>query len=234
MPSRGEEPQEAQARQIRERKYFDRWDLAAVLALTIVAFVLRFFSPTLPDFFVHPFQWRLAACIFGVLCIPMMYLLARRLWPNRLFAIVAATLVCFDGMFFIQSRIGMIDIFPIFFILASYFLFLVHIQSRSFNASMLSLVALGIVLGIGIAAKWIVLAAWATIVFVMLLRIILRSLDFEFGPLGWPFLSWRRGEGPVISNVFWPTYLAVAIIALVIIPLGIYILVWHPFFFRVQ
>src|SRR5438067_7524535 len=56
MPSRGEEPQEAQARQIRERKYFDRWDLAAVLALTIVAFVLRFFSPTLPDFFVHPFQ----------------------------------------------------------------------------------------------------------------------------------------------------------------------------------
>ena len=354
MPSRGEEPQEAQARQIRERKYFDRWDLAAVLALTVVAFVLRFFSPTLPDFFVHPFQgpwitdcvkstpidpqgdlgtlcglaypfnrgapdangqfsppngqvfdevyfpvdayddvkgieqcqrttancrynyfdpepplakeiiaagewgygwyratfqsargdyidlgfntfgWRIAACIFGVLCIPMMYLLARRLWPNRLFAIAAATLVCFDGMFFIQSRIGMIDIFPIFFILASYFLFLVHIQSRSFNASMLSLVALGIVLGIGIAAKWIVLAAWASIVFVMLLRIILRSLDFEFGPLGWPFLSWRRGEGPVISNVFWPTYLAVAIIALVIIPLGIYVLAWYPFFLRGQ
>src|SRR5205085_2220564 len=200
---RGEEPQEAQARQIRERKYFDRWDLAAVLALTIVAFVLRFFSPTLPDFFVHPFQgpWitdcvkstpidpqgdlgtlcglaypfntsggRIAACIFGVLCTPMMYLLARRLWPNRLFAIAAATLVCFDGMFFIQSRIGMIDIFPIFFILASYFLFLVHIQSRSFNASMLSLLALGTVLGIGIAAKWIVLAAWASIVFLLVLR----------------------------------------------------------------
>src|SRR5437867_8234998 len=343
MPSRGEEPQEAQARQIRERKYFDRWDLAAVLALTIVAFVLRFFSPTLPDFFVHPFQgpwitdcvkstpidpqgdlgtlcglaypfnrgapdangqvsppngqvfdevyfpvdayddvkgieqcqrttancrynyfdpepplakeiiaagewgygwyratfqsargdyidlgfntfgWRIAACIFGVLCIPMTYLLARRLWPNRLFAIAAATLACFDGMFFIQSRIGMIDIFPVFFILTAYFLFLVHIQSRSFNASMLSLVALGIVLGIGIAAKWIVLAAWASIVFVMLLRIILRSLNFEFGP-------------PLFTSSGWflPRYMAVGLLALVVVPLGIYLLSWYPFFARGQ
>src|SRR5439155_15393714 len=123
------------------------------------------------------FGWRIAACIFGVRCIPMMYLLARRLWPNRIFAVAAATLVCFDGMFFIQSRIGMIDIFPIFFILASYFLFLVHIQSRSFNTSMLSLVALGTVLGIGLASKWIVLAAWSSIVFLLVVRIVLRIVE---------------------------------------------------------
>src|SRR5207244_4903243 len=119
-----------------------------------------------------------------------------------------------DGMFFIQSRIGMIDIFPIFFILASYFLFLVHIQSRSFNASMLSLLALGTVLGIGIAAKWIVLAAWASIVFLLVLRIALRSLKVEFGPSGWPFLSSRSGERTAISSVYWPAYLSVAIVAL--------------------
>ena len=235
--------------------YFDRWDLIALLALTAVAFVLRFFSPIMPDFFAHPFQgpaitncvpntpidpkgdpgticglaypftrgyadangqlsppngqvfdeiyfpvdayndvkgmelctpttancrfnyfdpepplakliiaagmwgygwyrahfqgasgnyidlgfntfgWRIAACIFGTLCIPMMYLFARRLWPNRIFAIAAATLACFDGMFFIQSRIGMIDIFPVFFILLAYFLYLVHIQSRTPRSS---------------------------------------------------------------------------------------------------
>src|SRR5204862_7590008 len=133
------------------------------------------------DLGFNTFGWRIAACIFGVLCIPMMYLLARRLWPNRLFAIVAATLVCFDGMFFIQSRIGMIDIFPIFFILASYFLFLVHIQSRSFNTSMLSLVALGTVLGIGMASKWSVLAAWASIVFLLVMRFWPRAVDIECG-----------------------------------------------------
>jgi hypothetical protein len=342
------------------RSYFDRWDLAAVITLTVVAFVLRFFSPILPNLFLpdnqgpsftdcvsstpvdpkgdkgticglaYPFNrgyadaqgvlsppngqvfdeiyfpvdayddvkgiehckpsmplmgaaeycqydyfdpepplakeiiaagmwaygwwrahfqgasgdyidlgfntfgWRIAACIFGTLCIPMMYLLARRLWPNRLFAIAAATLVCFDGMFFVQSRIGMIDIFPIFFILGAYFLFLVHIQSRSFNASMISLVALGTMLGIGIAAKWIVLAAYASIVFWLVLRVVLRSLNIEFGPAGWPFLSWKRGGGAGISNLPWPTYLAVAVIALVVIPAGIYILSWYPFFARGQ
>ena len=186
------------------------------------------------DLGFNTFGWRIAACLFGTLCIPMMYLLARRLWPNRLFAIAAATLACFDGMFFIQSRIGMIDIFPIFFILAAYFLFLVHIQSRSFNASMYSLMGLGIVLAIGIAAKWIVLAAWLSIVFWLVLRIVLRSLDIEFGPAGWPFLSWRRGGGHTFASIPWPPYLAVAVIALAIIPIGVYIVSWYPFFARGQ
>ncbi|HSS60750.1 MAG TPA: phospholipid carrier-dependent glycosyltransferase [Candidatus Limnocylindrales bacterium] len=336
------------------RSYFDRWDLVAVLTLTLIAFVLRFFSPILPNIFLpnntgpaitncvantpvdpkgdkgticglaypfnrgyadangnvsppngqvfdeiyfpvdayddvkgiescHPttdscqfnyfdpepplakeiiaagmwsygwyrahfqgatgdyidlgfntFGWRIAACVFGTLCIPMMYLLARRLWPSRLFAIAAATLACFDGMFFIQSRIGMIDIFPIFFILTAYFLFLVHIQSRSFNTAMISLLALGGVLAIGIASKWIVLAAWACIVFWLVARVVLRSLGFEFGPTGWPFLSWRRDRGPSIAAAPWPTYLAVGVIALVIIPIGVYVLSWYPFFARGQ
>ena len=351
---RRDEPQAAPVIPKRETSYFDRVDLIAILVLTLVAFVLRFFSPILPDFFAHPFRgplitdcvsrtpidpqgdlgticglaypfnrgypdpngqlsppngqvfdevyfpvdayqdvkgieqckpntvlckfnyfdpepplakeiiaagelgygwyrahfqgatgeyidlgfntfgWRIAACIFGILCIPMMYMLARRLWPNRLFAIAAATLACFDGMFFIQSRIGMIDIFPVFFILAAYFLFLVHIQSRTFISSMLSLVALGTVLGIGIAAKWIVLAAWASIVLFIVLRIILRSLHFEWGPGGWPFLSWGRDEGPPVARVFWPAYLSIGLLALIVIPLGIYVLSWYPFFARGQ
>ena len=37
---------------ITETNYFDRWDLVAVLALTAVAFALRFFSPILPDVFL--------------------------------------------------------------------------------------------------------------------------------------------------------------------------------------
>jgi len=185
------------------------------------------------DLGFNTFGWRIAACIFGSLCIPMMYLLARRMWAHRLFAIAAATLACFDGMFFVQSRIGMIDIFPVFLILLAYFLFFVHMQSRSFNASMISLLALGVVLGVGIAAKWIVLAAFGTIVFFLVLRIVLRSLGIEFGPAGWPFLSWRP-HGWRITSVLWPTYLAVAVIALVVIPVGIYIVSWYPFFARGQ
>jgi len=339
----------------RERKYFDRWDLIALLVLTAVAFVLRFFSPILPDFFVHPFQgtaitdcvqntpvnpqgdpgtlcglnypfnrgypdqnkvlsppngqvfdeiyfpvdayddikgiqsckpstvscrynyfdpepplakmfiaagelaygwyrvrfqgasgdyidlgfntfgWRIAACIFGTLCIPMMYLFARRLWPNRLFAISAATLACFDGMFFVQSRIGMIDIFPVFFILLAYFLYLVHIQSRSQTSSLLSLVALGVVLGIGVASKWIVLAAFASIVFLMVVRAIRHNVDVRIGPPDAPFWSWGRGEGRTFpGGARWPAYLVIAVVALAVIPVAIYLASWYPFFARGQ
>jgi len=347
--ARGVEVQDAPTNPTPETSYFDRVDLTAVLILTAVAFILRFFSPILPDFFAHPFQgapitncvsstpvdptgdlgtlcglaypfnkgypdsngqlsppngqvfdeiwfgvfaykdmkgleqcnsslpsgyssdacqfnyfdpepplgkeliaagmwsygwwrahfagasgsyadlgfntfgWRIAACLFGTLCIPMMYLFARRLWPNRLFAIAAATFVCFDGMFFVQSRIGMIDIFPIFFILAAYYLFLVHVQSKTTNASLLSLVALGTVLGIGIAAKWIVLAAWLTIVFFLVVRLGLHAFGIRWGP-------------PVIAprELFWPRYLSVGVLALVVIPFAIYMVSWYPFFARGQ
>ena len=320
----------------------DRWDVAALLALTAVAFILRFFSPIMPDFFAHPtqwppisncvsstpidaqgdlgtlcglaypfnkgypdangtlspangqvfdevyfpvdayydikgietckptsvacrynyfdpepplsklfiaagelgygwyratfegvkgdyidlgfntFGWRIAGCIVGSLCIPMMYLLARRLWPNRLFALAAAVLVCFDGMFFVQSRIGMIDIFPIFLILLAYYIFLVHIQSRTPRSSLTSLVLLGIVLGIGIAAKWIVLAAFASIVFFIVVR------------AGRRYLS-SSTEGPAIpGGASLPVYFGVAVVALVAIPLLIYVASWYPFFARGQ
>ncbi len=187
------------------------------------------------DLGFNTFGWRIAACIFGTLCIPMMYLFARRLWPNRLFAVAAATLACFDGMFFIQSRIGMIDIFPIFFILLAYFLYLVHIQSRSPRASLISLVALGIVIGLGIAAKWIVLAAWASIVFFLIARAIRRHVELHIGPPERPIWSWGRGEGPAIpGGVFLPTYLSVALVALLVIPVVIYVGSWFPFFMRGQ
>jgi hypothetical protein len=335
--------------------YFDRWDALAILGFTVVAFVLRFYSPIMPDFFLHPFQgplisncvsptpidvngdpgklcglsypfnkgypdgngglsppngqvfdeiyfpvdayndvkgmelchpttinckynyfdpepplakmfiaagewgygwyranyqgatgdyldlgfntfgWRIAVCIFGTLCVPLMYLMARRLWPNRLFALAAATLVCFDGMFFLQSRIGMIDIFPIFFILLAYTFFLAHIQSRTPVASVVTLFLLGLTLGVGIASKWIVLAAWASIVFLLVARAIRRHVDIHLGSQSAPIWSLGKGGGPAIAGgVRWETYLPLALVALVLIPIAIYGASWYPFFARGQ
>jgi dolichyl-phosphate-mannose--protein O-mannosyl transferase len=185
------------------------------------------------DLGFNTFGWRIAVCIIGSLCVPLMYLLARRLWPYRLFAIAAATLVCFDGMFFLQSRIGMIDIFPIFFILLAYTLYLAHIQSRTPTGSLVTLFLLGIILGVGIASKWIVLAAWASIVFLLVMRVIRRRFDFTIGPPGRPIWSWGRGEGPAIpGDARWDMYVPLALAALVAIPIVIYIASWYPFFAR--
>jgi hypothetical protein len=86
---------------------------------------------------------------------------------------------------------------------------------------MISLVALGLVLSIGIAAKWIVLAAWLSIVFWLILRIVLRDLHIKWFPQS-------------IAVVPWPTYLTVAVIALAVFPVGVYLISWYPFFARGQ
>jgi len=133
------------------------------------------------DLGFNTFGWRIMSCIIGSLCVPLMYLLARQLWQNRLFAFAAATLTCFEGMFFVQSRIGMIDIFPIFLIMLSYTLFLIHLGSRSERDSVVTLLLTGIALGLAISAKWIALAAMASIVFFLVMWPLLRHVGLRVG-----------------------------------------------------
>ncbi|MGH7903864.1 MAG: phospholipid carrier-dependent glycosyltransferase [Candidatus Dormibacteraceae bacterium] len=184
----------------------------------------------------NPFGWRIMACLVGTLCVPLMYLLAHRLWRNRVFAVAAALMTCLDGLFFVQSRIGMIDIFPIFLILLAYWLFTIHLQSRTARASLITLLLTGTVVGLGIAAKWIVLAVWATIVFLLVLRVLWHRIDAGLG--GEAGTGSRRAEaarGPAIpGGARWGPYLIVAAVALVLVPAVIYVASWTPFFVRGQ
>lgn len=172
------------------------------------------------DLGFNTFGWRIAVCIVGTLCVPLMYLLALRLWPQRLFAVAAAVLVCFDGMFFVQSRIGMIDIIPVFFILLCYYLFLVHAQSTTQRGSIVSLVLLGLAIGAGVSAKWIVLAAFASIVFFLIAGIVWKL--------------YRSGEMQLPGRVDLSIYFPVLLLAFVAIPAVVYVASWYPFFARGQ
>jgi dolichyl-phosphate-mannose--protein O-mannosyl transferase len=183
-----------------------------------------------------PFGWRWMGSVFGTLIIPLMYLLALRLWPNRLFAVAAATLTCFDGMFFIQSRIGMIDIFPIFFIVLAYYVFHVHLQSRTLRSSALTLILTGVTIGIAIAAKWIALAALASMLFILLVRLLRRHLHFSIRSEAGGWL-WGRTEGlgpAAPGGMAIPAYVGLALVAFAALPLAIYIASWLPFFGRGQ
>jgi dolichyl-phosphate-mannose--protein O-mannosyl transferase len=183
-----------------------------------------------------PFGWRWMGSVFGTLIIPLMYLLALRLWPNRLFAIAAATLTCFDGMFFIQSRIGMIDIFPIFFIVLAYYVFHVHLQSKTPRSSWITLLLTGVVIGLAIAAKWIALAALASMLFILLVRLVRRYADVSVSTAG-GLWRWGRSEdlGPAApGGMEIPAYVAVALVAFIALPIAIYLASWIPFYERGQ
>jgi dolichyl-phosphate-mannose-protein mannosyltransferase len=186
------------------------------------------------DLGFNTFGWRIMSCLFGTLCVPMAYLLARRLWPYRFFATAVAVLTCFDGMFFVQSRIGMIDVFPIFLIMLSYWLFLVHLGSRTRMESLVTLLLTGVAIGLAIAAKWISLAALASMILILVLRAVRGRVDLAIGRGAWAWRWGRGSEAPLPGGALLGPYVSAAVVSLLLIPALIYVTSWFPFFLRGQ
>ena len=56
-----------------------------------------------------PFAWRMAGNICGILMIAVMYILGKKLFKKRKWAITAALLMMLDTFHFAQSRMGTVD-----------------------------------------------------------------------------------------------------------------------------
>jgi dolichyl-phosphate-mannose-protein mannosyltransferase len=64
--------------------------------------------------------WRFASAVFGTLAILVMCRVARRLTRSTLLGCTAGLLLSLDGLEFVLSRTGILDIFLMFFILAAF------------------------------------------------------------------------------------------------------------------
>jgi dolichyl-phosphate-mannose--protein O-mannosyl transferase len=65
------------------------------------------------------FGWRIAACVFGALSIFVLCRMGRRMFRSTLLGCFAGGLLALDGLHFVQSRMAMLDIFLMFFVLAA-------------------------------------------------------------------------------------------------------------------
>ena len=65
------------------------------------------------------FGWRISACVFGALSILVLARMARRMFRSTLLGCLAGGLLALDGLHFVQSRMAMLDIFLMFFVLAA-------------------------------------------------------------------------------------------------------------------
>ncbi|HSN44324.1 MAG TPA: phospholipid carrier-dependent glycosyltransferase, partial [Propionibacteriaceae bacterium] len=70
-------------------------------------------------FGMNSFGWRFASLIFGTLLVVATIRLARRLARSTLIGAVAGILLTFDGLAFVMSRTGLLDIFQATFIVAA-------------------------------------------------------------------------------------------------------------------
>jgi len=64
--------------------------------------------------------WRFAAAVVGSIAILMIARIARRLFRSTMLGCIAALLLAFDGLEFVQSRVAMLDIFLMFWVLAAF------------------------------------------------------------------------------------------------------------------
>ncbi len=72
-------------------------------------------------FGMTPFGMRFIPAIFGILMVPLIYLLSKRLFRNTFCATATTFLLVFDCMHFSLSRIATLDILVAFFILLMYY-----------------------------------------------------------------------------------------------------------------
>jgi dolichyl-phosphate-mannose--protein O-mannosyl transferase len=155
----------------------------------LIAIGIRFFGN-------EEFGWRFASAIFGTLSILLIYLIVKKLFNSEFLSITAALLMAFDGLNLVMSRVALLDIFLMFFILLSVY-FLIT------NNLWLSGSAIGLALSIKWSAAFLIPLV---ILFVVIYnKVTFRNLykvvsQFTLLPISIYFASW---SGWIFSSQGW-------------------------------
>jgi predicted membrane-bound dolichyl-phosphate-mannose-protein mannosyltransferase len=170
-------------------------------------------------FGMNGFGWRIVGALFGVALVPLMYLVGLKLFRERFYAFCAAFLMMVDFMRFAQSRVAVIDVYGVFFILLIYYFILDLFPEDGVTAprsTTASLMLAGVAFGIGAACKWIALYAGGGMGMLVILKTLqdLKRHNFLPDRTAGAFLL-RRG--------------ALCLVAFVLIPTLIYLLAYIPF-----
>lgn len=98
----------------------------------------------------NSFGWRISSAIFGTLACFALYLLTKAIFKKEKIALYSLLLFSLDGLVFVQSRIGMLDIFLTTFLLFSFY-FLIKFLKEASNPNLLLTT---VFLGLAFACKW--------------------------------------------------------------------------------
>ena len=144
----------------------------------------------------NEFGWRSSSALFGSASVLLIYLIAKRLFKSEFLALSAALLMAVDGLSLVMSRVALLDIFLMFFILLTFYFLLKENYWLS-----------GMAIGLGLSTKWsaaflipILLLLTIKIKEVNLSQILKRVGQFIFLPMAIYFTSW---VGWFVSDKGW-------------------------------
>jgi 4-amino-4-deoxy-L-arabinose transferase-like glycosyltransferase len=150
----------------------------------------------------HAFAWRFPGVIAGALMAGLLFLLARILFRRRSVAILAGVFGLLDGMYFVQQRIAMNDTYAALFIVAAVTLFAAIWTGawRWRGAFWVGMPFVGVLLGLGLASKWVALYAVGAIGLLILVRsalgrvVVVLGLAAATAVLGYMAVSVPSGD----------------------------------------
>ena len=144
--------------------------------------------------------------------------IAYRLYPRRSYALLAAGLMTLDGLFLVESRYGLINIYLVLFGLLAHYFALLGLRSRHSSKTAIAFILSGISFGLCAAVKWNGLGFWlgwmAMVCVARLRQKLQHNVERQLSNLWWdsiPKLSiWKIG-------MYW-----------IILPYTIYAIAWIP------
>jgi len=105
-------------------------------------------------FGLNAFAWRLPSALTGIGIVILVLLITLQLTKNKVLALLAGLLACFEPLLLVQSRIASADIFLAFFSLLTVYFYLKYFITKSRLTSWKPYILLGISLGLTLATKW--------------------------------------------------------------------------------
>ena len=181
-----------------------------------------------------PLGWRFTAAICGTLVVVLVMRITRRLTRSTQLGVLAGVLACCDGVLFVTSRIGMLDIYQVLFVVAAAGALLVdrdRMRERMHRAAVAGRVQLsafgprlgfrwwrvtaGLMLGLATGVKWSGLYYIAAFGLLTLLWDV--ALRRRYGVR-------RPWAGALVRDA------VPAFCSTVLLPLAVYMLTWLPWF----
>ena len=161
----------------------------------------------------NAFGWRFFQAIFGGFGTLFIYLLGKELFQSKRAGLIAAFLFTFESFIFVLSRIAMVDIFLMSFILVAS-LFLVKFANTKKD---IFLVLTGVFCGAAISVKWSGIYALEFLTASSFLLIFYREAYSEIKKKGSFYFQLLK----IIPKIF---------LVFVIIPFAVYLASYIPFF----
>ena len=208
-----------------------------LLGTSLIALSIHLFG-------MHPLAWRLPGAIFGVLLLPLFYLIAKNLFHTSRAAVVSTFLLAVSFMHLTTSRIATLEPFSVFWILAMFYFMIRYCQSNLFETdfrhSMYLLCLSGISMGLGMATKWTVCYSAVGLAILLFSSFLARYMEYRktlfvlrHQTLYASLTDTQKSYACHIQKTFWKTLgktIAFCFLFFILIPILIYWLsyIWCP------